>query len=75
MLYMSLIPMALCYATWFAALRHLPPATASIAMLMTPVVGVIAAAVSLDEPLAIRELSAMALTVTGVGVALRASRQ
>jgi drug/metabolite transporter (DMT)-like permease len=41
---------------------------------MTPVVGVVAAAVSLGEPLGVREFSAMALTLAGVAVALRTSR-
>lgn len=74
MVYMTLVPMGLCYLSWFAALRRLPPALASIAMLMTPVVGVVAAAVSLGEPLGLREFSAMALTLAGVAVALRTSR-
>lgn len=73
MVYMTLVPMGLCYLSWFAALRRLPPALAAIAMLMTPVIGVVAAALSLGEPLGLRELAAMTLTVAGVAVALRTS--
>lgn len=73
MVYMTLVPMGLCYLSWFAALRRLPPTLASIAMLMTPVVGVVAAAISLGEPLGLREFAAMALTLAGVAVALRTS--
>lgn len=74
MVYMTLVPMGLCYVTWFAALRRLPPALASIATLLTPVVGVLAAAVSLGEPLGLRESAAMGLTVAGVAQALRPAR-
>ena len=70
MLYMTAVPMGLCYLTWFAALRRLPPATASIATLMTPVIGVLAAALTLGEPLGGRELAALALTMGGVALAL-----
>lgn len=73
MVYMTLVPMGLCYVTWFAALKRLPPALASIATLITPVVGVSAAAISLGEPLGLKELSAMVLTLAGVAMALRNS--
>lgn len=74
MVYMTLVPMGLCYVTWFAALRRLPPALASIATLLTPVVGVLAAAFSLGEALGVKELAAMGLTFAGVALALRSPR-
>jgi drug/metabolite transporter (DMT)-like permease len=74
MVYMTLVPMGLCYIAWFAALRRLPPALASIATLLTPVVGVLAAALSLGEPLGVKEFSAMSLTLAGVGMALMAPK-
>ncbi|MFC7513400.1 DMT family transporter [Herbaspirillum sp. GCM10030257] len=74
MVYMTLVPMGLCYIMWFAALRRVPPALASIATLLTPVVGVFAAALSLGEPLGLRELGAMALTLAGVATALRSTK-
>ena len=70
MAYMTLVPMGLCYLTWFAALRRLPPSTASIATLLTPVIGVVAAAQVLGEPLGAREAAAIALTLGGVALAL-----
>ena len=73
MLYMTAVPMGLCYVTWFAALRRLPPTTASLATLLTPVIGVVAAAFSIGEPLGARELIALTLTLTGVALALRRS--
>lgn len=72
MAYMTLIQFCLCYVCWFAALERLPAATASIGTLLVPVVGVLAAAAMLHEPLGIRELTALAVTLGGVAVALRA---
>lgn len=74
MVYMTLVPMGLCYITWFAALHRLPPASASVATLLTPVVGVLAAAASLAEPLGVKEIAAMSLTLAGVALSLRAGR-
>lgn len=71
MAYMTLVPMGVCYLTWFAALRRLPPQTASMATLLVPVVGVVAAAVTLGEPLGAVQWIALALTLGGVTLALR----
>ena len=73
MAYMTIGPMGLCYLSWFAALRRLPPATASIGTLLTPVIGVIAAAATLGEPFGARQIGAMILTLGGVALALRRS--
>ncbi|OLL31626.1 EamA family transporter [Burkholderia sp. SRS-W-2-2016] len=71
MIYMTLVPMAVCYLAWFATLRHLPPEVASIGMLLVPIMGIVAAALSLGEPLGLRQIAAMALTLGGVALALR----
>jgi drug/metabolite transporter (DMT)-like permease len=71
LIYMTLGPMGICYLTWFATLRRLPPATAAMGTLVVPVMGVIGAAVMLGEPLGLRELIAMSLTLGGVTLALR----
>ena len=71
MAYMTVVPMGVCYLCWFAALRRLPPTTASTATLLTPLVGVIAAALTLGEPFGMREGLALALTLSGVSLALR----
>jgi drug/metabolite transporter (DMT)-like permease len=52
-------------------LRRLPPTTASLATLRTPVIGVVAAAFAIGEPLGPRELIALTLTLAGVALALR----
>ncbi len=71
MVYMMLIQFCLCYVCWFAALERLPAATASIGTLLVPVVGVLAAAAMLQEPLGLREIAALLFTLGGVAVALR----
>lgn len=70
MIYMTVVPMGICYMAWFAALRRLPPATASVATLLTPVVGVVAAAFILGEPFGIKEMLALALTIGGIALVL-----
>jgi drug/metabolite transporter (DMT)-like permease len=71
MLQMTLVQFCLCYVCWFAALERLPAATASIGTLLVPVVGVLAAAAMLHEPLGLRQIAALAITLGGVTVALR----
>jgi drug/metabolite transporter (DMT)-like permease len=71
MIYMTLIQFCLCYVCWFAALERLPAATASIGTLLVPVVGVLAAAAALHEPLGLREIIALMITLGGVASALR----
>lgn len=72
--YMTVVPMGVCYLTWFAALRRLPPAAASTSMLLVPLIGILSAAALLGEPLGVREWAAMALTLGGVVLALRPAR-
>jgi drug/metabolite transporter (DMT)-like permease len=71
MAYMAMVSMGLCYLGWFAALRRLPAATASMATLLAPLVGVVAAALTLGEPLGPREGLSLGLTLGGVALALR----
>jgi drug/metabolite transporter (DMT)-like permease len=71
MLYMTLVQFCVCYVCWFAALERLPAATASIGTLLVPVVGVLASAAMLHEPLGIRELAALTVTLCAVALALR----
>ena len=68
--YMALVPMALCYVTWFGALRHLSAQTAAIGTLTVPVVGVLTAAFVLGESVGPREIIAVTLTLAGVWLAL-----
>lgn len=69
LLYMTIGPMGICYLTWFAALKRLPPTQAAMGTLMVPMVGSIAAALALGEPLGAREVVAASLTIAGVVMA------
>ena len=59
------------FACWFGALSRLPASTAAIGTLLVPVIGVVASAVSLGEPLGPAQIGALVLTVTGVAIASR----
>ncbi|HEX6138726.1 MAG TPA: DMT family transporter [Casimicrobiaceae bacterium] len=71
MAYMTVVPMGVCYLTWFAALRRLPPDIASMATLLTPVIGVCAAALVLGEPFGARQMLALAATIGGLALVVR----
>jgi drug/metabolite transporter (DMT)-like permease len=71
LVYMAVGPMALCYLTWFGALKRLPTAVAATSMLIVPVVGTLTAVPLLGETLGARELIAIVLTIGGVALALR----
>jgi drug/metabolite transporter (DMT)-like permease len=69
--YLTFVQFCLCYVCWFAALRRLPASTVSTATLLTPVVGVLASAIALHEPLGAREIIALLLTLGSVALAVR----
>lgn len=67
--YVATMPMTLAYLTWFLALRRLPAAVASTGVLIAPLVGVLASAMMLGEPLGPRQIVAMAVVLGGVALA------
>ena len=69
--YVGVVGLGLGYVTWFAALRLLPASTISTGALTVPVIGVLSSAVLLGEPLGPRQILALLLTLTGVGLASR----
>lgn len=69
--YVAVLPMTLAYLTWFRALRLLPAGTAATGVLVAPIVGVFASAALLGEPLGLRQLAALGMTLTGVALAAR----
>jgi drug/metabolite transporter (DMT)-like permease len=71
MAYMTLIQFCVAYVCWFAALERLPASVAAIGTLAVPVIGVIAAAVALHEPLGIGQIAALLFTLSGVVLATR----
>ncbi|WP_137391159.1 DMT family transporter [Rhodoligotrophos defluvii] len=68
--YMALVPMGLCYLSWFATLRALPPGAAATGTLLVPIIGIISAALLIGEPLGAREIIALILTLAGVALAV-----
>ncbi len=71
MAYMTVVPLGVCYLTWFETTRILPAAVASTGMLMVPIIGILSAALVIGEPIGLRESVAVVLTLTGVWLAVR----
>ncbi len=71
LVYCGTTPMILAYLAWFRALKLLPASTAAIGTLIAPVVGVGGSALLLGEPLGLSQLTALALTLAGVALAVR----
>jgi drug/metabolite transporter (DMT)-like permease len=74
MIYMTVVAMGLSYITWFEASRRIPPTTASTVMLLVPVVGVLSAGLFLGEPVGVRQVVALTLTLGGVGLVVAKAR-
>lgn len=71
LVYLGLVAQCLAYLAWFRALKLLPAGTAAIGNLMVPVIGVFSSGMLLGEPLGMRHLVALALTLGGVVLAAR----
>ncbi|MDB5620497.1 DMT family transporter [Tardiphaga sp.] len=69
--YIVLVPFCIAYVCWFAALKMLPASVAAIGTMAVPVIGVVASAVALHEPLGPGQIVALALTLGGVVLATR----
>ncbi|MCU0887712.1 MAG: DMT family transporter [Rubritepida sp.] len=70
-LWMAAVPLAMAYMTWFGALARLPASTAALGTLITPIVGVLGAAIALGEPFGWRQGLALACILAGVALAAR----
>jgi probable blue pigment (indigoidine) exporter len=69
--YVMVLPMTVAYLAWFRALRFVSASTAATMVLISPLVGVFGSALLLGDALGPRQLVAMAVTLTGVGLAAR----
>jgi probable blue pigment (indigoidine) exporter len=69
--YTAAVSLGICYLTWFAALRRVEAGTAAIGILLTPIVGVVASAIALGEPLLLPQIASLALVIAGVVLAVR----
>jgi drug/metabolite transporter (DMT)-like permease len=69
--YSTVIQFCVAYVAWFAALARLPASVAAIGTMAVPVIGVVASAVALHEPLGIGQIAALIFTLAGVVLATR----
>ena len=69
--YSTVIQFCVAYVSWFAALARLPAAVAAIGTMAVPVIGVVASAVALHEPLGAGQIAALVFTLLGVVLATR----
>ncbi len=72
--YMTLVPVAIGNATWFAIVGLLPANIAGLSSVMVPVVAMVSGAIILREPLGPVQLLAMACCTAGVALALQRPR-
>jgi drug/metabolite transporter (DMT)-like permease len=70
-LYSTVIQFCIAYVSWFAALARLPASVAAIGTMAVPVIGVVASAIALGEPLGLTQIAALVLTLAGVVLATR----
>jgi drug/metabolite transporter (DMT)-like permease len=71
LVYSTLIQFCIAYVSWFAALSRLPASVAAIGTMAVPVIGVVASAVALNEPLGPVQIVALLFTLAGVVLATR----
>jgi drug/metabolite transporter (DMT)-like permease len=71
MAYMTVIQFCVAYVCWFAAIERLPASVAAIGTMAVPVIGVIASAVALHEPLGPGQIGGLMFTLVGVALAAR----
>ncbi|CAN5504578.1 EamA family transporter [soil metagenome] len=71
LVYMTVVQFCIAYVCWFAALARLPAGVAAIGTLAVPVIGVVASAIMLHEPLGPGQIAALLLTLGGVVLATR----
>lgn len=69
--YSVVIQFCVAYVAWFAALARLPASVAAIGTMAVPVIGVVASAVALGEPLGPGQIAALVFTLAGVALATR----
>ncbi len=69
--YSTVIQFCVAYVAWFAALTRLPASVAAIGTMAVPVIGVVASAIALHEPLGPGQIAALVFTLAGVVLATR----
>jgi len=69
--YSTLVQFCIAYVCWFAALSRLPASVAANGTMAVPVIGVVASALTLHEPLGVGQIAALVLTLVAVTLATR----
>jgi drug/metabolite transporter (DMT)-like permease len=69
--YTIIIQQCVGFVCWLAALQRLPASVAAIGTMLVPIIGVLAAATALGEPLGPAQIAALAFTVGSVALAVR----
>ncbi|MGH7056573.1 MAG: DMT family transporter [Acetobacteraceae bacterium] len=69
--YTTFVALLFGYLCWFRALKLLPASVATGGTLLVPVIGVFGSGLLLGETLGVRQFVALALTVSGVALAVR----
>jgi drug/metabolite transporter (DMT)-like permease len=71
LVYSTVVQFCIAYVSWFAALARLPASVAAIGTMAVPVIGVVASAVALHEPLRAGQIAALIFTLAAVVLATR----
>ncbi len=74
MLFQVVVVTAASYLTWFWLVRHYPATQVSAFTLLTPLFGLVAGVLLLDEPLTLRLLVALATVCAGIAIVNRAPK-
>src|SRR3954469_18062530 len=71
LVYSTVVQFCIAYVSWFAALARLPASVAAIGTMAVPVIGVVASALALHEPLGAGQIAALVFTLAAVVLATR----
>lgn len=71
LVYSTVVQFCIAYVSWFAALSRLPASVAAIGTMAVPVIGVVASAVALHEPLGPGQIASLIFTLAAVVLATR----
>jgi drug/metabolite transporter (DMT)-like permease len=69
--YSTVVQFCVAYVSWFAALARLPASIAAVGTMAVPVIGVMASAIALGEPLGPTQIAALVFTLAAVVLATR----
>lgn len=71
LVYSTVVQFCIAYVSWFAALARLPASVAAIGTMAVPVIGVVASAIALGEPLGPGQIASLIFTLAAVVLATR----